>query len=298
MRKRDLRKYAWLSIGAAIVTIGLKGGAWGVTGSVGLLSDALESLVNLAAAVLALVTLSIAARPPDDEHMFGHDKAEYFAGGIEGGMIVVAAVAIAIPAVDRLANPQPIADLDIGLVLSGLASIINFGVGRTLLRIGRRERSMTLEADGRHLMTDVWTSIGVFAGLGMAALTGWEVLDPILGLLVALHIVFSGVLLLYRSAHGLMDRAIPEEDHTALVEILHSHRADGINYHALRTRQSGGRSFISFHLLVPGDWSVQKGHDLAEQIEQEIRDRLPNGASILTHLEPVEDPVSWEDIEI
>ena len=298
MSRSDLRKYAWLSIGAAVVTIGLKGGAWGVTGSVGLLSDALESLVNLAAAILALVTLSIAARPPAEEHMFGHDKAEYFAGGIEGGMIVVAAVTIALPAIDRLADPQPIPDLDIGLLLSGLASLVNLAVGRTLLRIGRSERSMTLEADGRHLMTDVWTSVGVFAGLGLAALTGWDVLDPILGLLVALHIVVSGVLLLYRSAHGLMDRAIPEEDHTLLVQILRSHRADGINFHALRTRQAGGRSFISFHLLVPGNWSVQKGHDLAEQIEHEIREKLPNGASILTHLEPVEDPVSWEDIEI
>lgn len=298
MSRRDLRKYAWLSIAAAVATIGLKGGAWGVTGSVGLLSDALESLVNLAAAILALVTLSIAARPPDDEHMFGHDKAEYFAGGIEGGLIVFAAIAIAIPAFARLADPQPIPDLDLGLILSGAASLINLAVGRTLLRVGRRERSMTLEADGRHLMTDVWTSVGVFAGLGLAALSGWDILDPILGLMVAAHIVFSGILLLYRSAAGLMDRAIPTEDHERVRQILRSHRSDGINFHALRTRQSGGRSFISFHLLVPGEWTVQKGHDLAEQIESEIRDALPAGAAVLTHLEPVEDPVSWEDIEI
>ena len=298
MSRRSLQKYAWLSIGAAVLTIGLKGSAWMVTDSVGLLSDALESLVNLAAAILALVTLTIAARPPDDEHMFGHDKAEYFAGGLEGGMIVIAAVAIAVPAIGRLSDPQPIPSLDVGLILSGIASLINFGVGRVLLRVGRRERSMTLEADGRHLMTDVWTSLGVFAGLGAVVLTGWEILDPILGLLVALHIVGSGVRLLRSAAHGLMDRAIPDEDLREIERILHSHRDDGIAFHALRTRQSGGRSFISFHVLVPGEWSVQRGHDLAEEIETEIRTALPPGAAVLTHLEPVEDPVSWEDVEI
>ncbi len=298
MSRRSLQKYAWLSIAAAVVTIGLKGSAWVVTDSVGLLSDALESFVNLAAAILALVTLTVAARPPDDEHMFGHDKAEYFAGGIEGGMIVIAAVAIAIPAIDRLAHPQPIPSLNLGLILSGIASLVNFGVGRLLLKVGRRERSMTLEADGRHLMTDVWTSVGVFVGLGAVVLTGWEILDPILGLLVALHIVFSGIRLLRTAAHGLMDRAIPEEDRLEIERILHSHRDDGIAFHALRTRQSGGRSFISFHVLVPGVWTVQKGHDLVEAIETEIREALPLGATVLTHLEPVEDPVSWEDVEI
>lgn len=298
MSRRSLQKYAWLSIAAAVVTIGLKGSAWMVTDSVGLLSDALESLVNLAAAILALVTLTIAARPPDEEHMFGHDKAEYFAGGIEGAMIVIAAVAIAIPAVDRLADPQPIPSLNLGLLLSGIAALVNLGVGRILLKVGRRERSMTLEADGRHLMTDVWTSVGVFVGLGAVVLTGWEILDPILGLLVALHIVFSGLRLLRSSANGLMDRAIPQEDRLEVERILHTHRDDGIAFHALRTRQSGGRSFISFHVLVPGVWTVQRGHDLAEAIESEIREALPLGATVLTHLEPVEDPVSWEDVEI
>ncbi len=293
--RSSLKRYAWLSVAAACLTIALKGGAWVETGSVGLLSDALESLVNLAAALFALVTLAVAARPPDQEHAFGHDKAEYFAGGFEGGLIIVAAVTIAIAAINRIGNPRAIEDIEIGLLLAGIASLVNLAVGRLLLRVGRRERSMALEADGRHLMTDVWTSVGVFLGLGGVALTGWDLLDPLIGLAVALHIVISGLRLLYRSVQGLMDHAVPDDQLLAITTILDRPAPDGIEYHALRTRVAGGRSFISFHLLVPGAWTVQQAHDFADGIEQEIREALPEGAAILSHIEPVEDPMSWKD---
>ena len=286
MDRTPLTRYAWLSIAAAVLTIGLKTGAWLITDSVGLLSDALESVVNLAAAIFALVMLTVAARPPDEEHMFGHDKAEYFSSGIEGGLIVVAAVGIAIPAFNRLFAPQPI------------EQVINLVVARILLRVGIQERSLTLEADGHHLMTDVWTSVGVLFGVGVVVLTGWHILDPLIGLAIALHIVGSGATLMWRSAHGLMDKAIPDEQRKEIEQILRTYHKEGIHYHALRTRQSGGRSFVSFHLLTPGDWTVQRGHDLAEEIEEKIRAALPLGTSIFTHLEPIEDPLSWEDVEL
>ena len=298
MDRTPLTRYAWLSIAAAVLTIGLKTGAWLITDSVGLLSDALESVVNLAAAIFALVMLTVAARPPDEEHMFGHDKAEYFSSGIEGGLIVVAAVGIAIPAFNRLFAPQPIEQINLGMILSGCASVINLVVARILLRVGKQERSLTLEADGHHLMTDVWTSVGVLFGVGVVVLTGWHILDPLIGLAIALHIVGSGATLMWRSAHGLMDKAIPDEQRKEIEQILRTYHKEGIHYHALRTRQSGGRSFVSFHLLTPGDWTVQRGHDLAEEIEEKIRAALPLGKSIFTHLEPIEDPLSWEDVEL
>ncbi|MCB0711456.1 MAG: cation transporter [Ignavibacteriae bacterium] len=298
MNRASLTRYAWLSIAAAILTIGLKTGAWLITDSVGLLSDALESVVNLAAAIFALVMLTVAARPPDEDHMFGHDKAEYFSSGMEGGLIVVAAVGIAIPAVNRLFAPQPIEQVDLGLILSSCASVINLAVARILLRVGKRERSLTLEADGHHLMTDVWTSVAVLSGVGVVVLTGWDILDPLIGLAVALHIIGSGTRLVWRSAHGLMDKAIPDEQRGEVEVILGEYHQQGLHYHALRTRQSGGRSFVSFHLLVPGGWTVQQGHDLAEEIEEKIRAALPSGVSIFTHLEPIEDPLSWEDVEL
>ena len=275
MDRTPLTRYAWLSIAAAVLTIGLKTGAWLITDSVGLLSDALESVVNLAAAIFALVMLTVAARPPDEEHMFGHDKAEYFSSGIEGGLIVVAAVGIAIPAFNRLFAPQPIEQINLGMILSGCASVINLVVARILLRVGKQERSLTLEADGHHLMTDVWTSVGVLFGVGVVVLTGWHILDPLIGLAIALHIVGSGATLMWRSAHGLMDKAIPDEQRKEIEQILRTYHKEGIHYHALRTRQSGGRSFVSFHLLTPGDWTVQRGHDLAEEIEEKIRAALP-----------------------
>lgn len=298
MTRSTLTRYAWLSIAAALVTIGLKVWAWGVTGSVGLLSDALESLVNLAAAIFALMMLTIAARPPDDEHMFGHDKAEYFAGGVEGGLILLAAIGIAIPATNRLLDPIAIERIDLGLPLSALASIVNLVVARILLKVGRAERSMTLEADGRHLMTDVWTSIGVVIGVGLSVVTGVKILDPLIGLALTLYIAVTGIRLLRRSAHGLMDLAVTDEDRAEIESILADYEAKGISTHALRTRQSGGRSFIYFHVLVPGAWSVQQGHDLVEEMEERIRAALPAGASIFTHLEPEEDPLSWDDTEL
>lgn len=298
MNRSSLTRYAWLSIAAAVFTIGLKTTAWLITDSVGLLSDALESLVNLAAAIFALVMLTVAARPPDDEHMFGHDKAEYFSSGMEGGLIVVAAVGIAVPAISRLITPQPIEQVNIGLILSAVAGVVNLAVGRILLKAGRTHNSITLEADARHLMTDVWTSVAVLGGVAAVVLTGWQRLDPIIALLMAAHIVGSGIRLLWRSAHGLMDRALPAEQMAQIEEILEKYCTGNVRYHALRTRQSAGRSFVSVHVLVPGKWSVQEGHDLVEQMEQEIRTVLPTTVSTFTHIEPVEDPASWHDIEL
>lgn len=298
MERSSLKRYAWLSIAAAVFTIGLKTSAWLVTDSVGLLSDALESLVNLAAAVFALVMLTVAARPPDEEHMFGHDKAEYFASGVEGALIVVAAVGIAIPAINRLVTPQPIEHVNLGLILSGIAGVVNLVVGRILLKAGRAHNSITLEADGHHLMTDVWTSVAVLGGIGAVVLTGWDRLDPIIALLMAAHIVSSGVRLLLRSAHGLMDRALPPEQMAQIEAILDRYCTGDVSYHALRTRQSAGRSFVSVHVLVPGEWTVQEGHDMVEKMEREIRTVLPTTVSTFTHLEPVEDPASWHDVEL
>lgn len=293
----SLKRFAWLSIAAALATIALKTAAWWLTGSVGLLSDALESGVNLAGALMALAMLTIAAQPPDDDHAFGHGKAEYFASGFEGFLILAAAVGIAIAAVDRLLHPQPLAQVGAGLVVSVVASLINLATARALLAAGREHRSITLEADAHHLMTDVWTSAGVLVGVGAVALTGWLWLDPLLALLVAANIVWTGWQLLHRSASGLMDAALPAEQHAAVVAVLDRYRESGIDYHALRSRQAGARCFVTVHVLVPGAWSVQRGHDLLERIEADIRAVLPH-ASVFTHLEPIEDPVSTHDIEL
>ena len=297
MLSPSLKRFAWLSIAAALATIGLKTAAWWLTGSVGLLSDALESGVNLAGALMALAMLTVAAQPPDDDHAFGHGKAEYFASGFEGFLILAAAVGIAIAAVDRLLDPQPLDQIGIGLVVSVLASLINLATARVLLAAGREHRSITLEADAHHLMTDVWTSAGVIAGVGAVALTGWLWLDPLLALLVAANIIRTGWQLVHRSASGLMDTALPPEQHAAVVAALDSYRARGIDFHALRTRQAGARCFVTVHVLVPGAWSVQRGHDLLEEIEADIRRAIPH-ASVLTHLEPIEDPVSSHDIPL
>lgn len=293
----SLKRFAWLSIAAALATIALKTAAWWLTGSVGLLSDALESGVNLAGALMMLAMLTVAARPPDDDHAFGHGKAEYFASGFEGFLILVAAFSIAIAAIDRLLDPQPLEQVGVGLVVSVIASLINLGAARVLLAAGRAHRSITLEADAHHLMTDVWTSAGVVVGVGAVALTGWLWLDPLLALLVAANIVWTGWQLLRRSVDGLMDAALPPEQHAIVVAVLDAHRAQDIDYHALRTRQAGARGFVTAHVLVPGAWSVQQGHDLLEEIEAEIHRQLPQ-LSLLFHMEPLEDPVSVEDIEL
>jgi len=294
MLPASLKRYAWLSIAAALATILLKGWAWWMTGSVGMLSDALESFVNLAGAMMALAMLSLAAMPEDDNHQHGHGKAEYFSSGFEGFLILVAAVGIGYTAIDRLLNPQAIEAVGIGLAVSVIASIINLATSRILMDVGRKYRSITLEADAHHLMTDVWTSAGVIIGVGLVWLTGWLWLDPVIALGVALNIVWTGWQLLQRSTAGLMDVSIPEEEIQAIENVLEGFRRQGLQFHALRTRQAGTRAFVSLHVLVPGAWSVQHGHDWSERIEADIRLAVPN-AHITTHLEPIEDPVSLAD---
>ncbi len=289
-----LKRYAWLSIAAALATILLKGWAWWLTGSVGMLSDALESFVNLAGAMMALAMLSLASQPADDNHAHGHGKAEYFSSAFEGLLIFLAAVGIAYSAIERLLNPQPLEAVGIGLAVSVVASIVNLITSRILMGVGRKYKSITLEADAHHLLTDVWTSAGVIAGVGLVWATGWLWLDPVIALLVALNIVWTGWRLLQRSADGLMDVSIPETDIRVIEAILDRYRQQGLEFHALRTRQAGTRSFISFHLLVPGTWSVQLGHDWSERIEADIRQAI-SYAHITTHLEPKEDPVSLAD---
>lgn len=297
MHTPSLKRYAWLSIAAAILTIGLKYGAYWLTGSVGLLSDALESLVNLAAAIMALAMISLAERPPDDDHAYGHTKAEYFASAVEGGLILLAAYSIGSTALTRLANPAPLENVGWGVAISVLASLINLGVALILRRASRRYNSITLDADAKHLMTDVWTSVAVIAGIGAVTATGFYWLDPVIALAVAVNIVVSGVQLVQRSALGLMDTGIPAEQRTAIVAILERF-GPTVTYHSLRTRVAGQRSFVSVHILVPGSWSVQQGHDRLEEMEEEIRHTIPGPVTILTHLEPAEDPVSMADIEI
>lgn len=288
------RPYAVLSIGAALLTIALKFGAYILTGSVGLLSDAIESIVNLVAAGAAFWALSYAAKPPDAEHTFGHSKAEYFSSALEGVLILVAAVSIAVTAIARLLEPQPIEQVGLGLGLSLVATALNGGVAWILLQASRRFRSITLRADAYHLLTDVWTSVGVVLGIGLVSVTGWILLDPIVALLVAANIVWTGLKLLKETGSGLLDSAIPAEDQKAIALILSEYKPQGVQFHALRTRVAGSRCFISFHVLVPGAWTVQRGHDLCEVIEHAIRSALPN-TDITTHLEPLEDPVSWDD---
>ena len=294
MLPASLKRYAWLSIAAAVATILLKGVAWWVTGSVGLLSDALESFVNLGAAMMALSMLSLAALPADENHAHGHGKAEYFSSAFEGLLIVIVAISIGYAAVDRLFNLKAIEDVGIGLGVSAIAAAINLATARILMRVGRDYKSITLEADAHHLLTDVWTSIGVIVGVALVWLTGWLWLDPVIAFLVAMNIVWTGWQLLQRSAAGLMDVSIPEEEIRTIESVLDSYRKQGMDFHALRTRQAGTRAFISFHLLVPGNWTVQLGHDWSERIEADIRQALAN-AHITTHLEPKEDPVSLAD---
>ena len=294
----SLQRYAWLSIAAAIATISLKAGAYYLTGSVGLLSDALESVVNLVAAVTALAMLAVAERPPDDDHPFGHTKAEYFASAVEGALVLVAAFGIAATAIERLIHPQPLEHVGVGLAISVVASSINLGVARVLERVGRRYGSITLEADARHLMTDVWTTLGVLIGVAAVQLTGWLPLDPIIALLVALNIVWAGVQLMRRAATGLMDSAIPVPERERIQQVFARFEPEGVEFHSLRTRQAGQRRFVAVHVLVPGEWSVQRGHDLLEQIEREVREAMPGPTTVMTHLEPIEDPLSHEDMGI
>lgn len=296
--RRGLTQFAWLSIATAVLTIGLKFTSYLLTGSVGLLSDALESGVNLVAAIIALIALTVAGRPPDDEHTYGHDKAEYFSSGVEGVLIVIAAVTIAVSAVQRLLNLQPLEQVGIGVAVSIVAAILNGVVAQVLLRAGRRYSSVTLVADARHLMTDVWTSGGVVVGVAAVSLTGWQWLDPVIAMLVALQIVFSGVRLVRESILGLMDTALPAAELAQVTAVLDKYnREQQLDYHALRTRRAGAQRFVSVHVQVPGDWTVQQGHNLVEAMERDLRQVL-TPVSTLIHIEPIEDPSSWEDIPL
>lgn len=294
MSKKSPRFYTLLSIAAALVTITLKAGAYFLTGSVGLLSDAAESCVNLVAALVAFWAVSYAAKPPDEKHAYGHFKAEYFSSGVEGALILVAAITIAIAALDRFFHPQELEKIGIGLALSLVASIINGIVAVVLLRAGKRLRSITLKADAHHLLTDVWTSVGVIIALIAVPLTGWLILDPLIAFVVAINIVWAGMKLLRETGSGLLDTGLPKEEQQIIRNILTSYDNQNIQFHALRTRVAGARRFVSFHVLVPGEWTVKRGHALCEEIELTIINALP-GTYVFTHLEPVEDPTSWND---
>jgi cation diffusion facilitator family transporter len=294
VQRSSLTRFARISIAAALLTIALKTAAYLITGSVGLLSDAIESLVNLIGGVMALAMLTVAARPADEDHAYGHGKAEYFSSGLEGGLILVAAISIAVAAVMRIITPKSLEAVGIGLAVSVVASVVNLGVGLLLLRVGRLHNSITLEANAHHLLTDVWTSVGVIAGVGLVALTNWLWLDPIVALLVAANIVWTGVGIVRRSIGGLMDISLSAEDMAAVRQVLRSHEGAGIQFHALRSRQAGAQKFVSVHVLVPGDWTVQRGHELLDRIESDIRHALADTA-VFTHLESLDDPASWDD---
>jgi len=298
VQDRGLERYAWLSVGAALVTIALKAAAWLITGSVGMLSDALESLVNLVAALLALWMLRLAAAPPDVDHPFGRSKAEYFSSGFEGAMIVLAAAGIIYAAIPRLVAPRALDAPALGIAISVIASAINLWTARVLLAAGARYHSITLEADARHLLTDVWTSAGVLVAVALVALSGWLLLDPLIAIAVALNILWTGTKLMRRSFAGLLDAAIPETEREEISKILQEYaRRYGVAFHAVRTRRAGIRRFVSFHLLVPDEWTVQHAHQIAEEVEARIFALVPH-ASLFSHIEPISDPRSYDDIEL
>lgn len=286
----------YLSIAAALITMAIKFAAYWITGSVGLLSDALESIVNLVAALIAFIALMIAGRPADASHPYGHEKIEYFSSGVEGTLILVAAAGIIYSAVQRLLQPMPLAALDIGLGLGLVAAATNFFVAQLLLRAGREHDSITIEAGAKHLLTDVWTTLGVLAALWVVKLTNWVILDPLIAFAVGGNIIFSGIDLLRRSFRGLMDFRLPAHEIVAIGEVLRRHVGEKLVYHNLRTRKSGSQRFIDFHLLVPGDMSVREAHELCEQIENEIRRHLSN-TTVTIHTEPADELVSYQDVE-
>ena len=296
-QRSTLTRYAWLSIAAALVTIALKAGAYLLTGSVGLLSDALESIVNLVGAIMLLSMLILAARPADDNHAYGHSKAEYFSSGFEGSLILIAAGSIIYTAIMRLINPKPLEQLGLGLLVLVIASLINLGVSLIMRRAGKRHNAISLTANSHHLMTDVWTSAGVLVGVGAVAITGWQPLDSIVAILAALNILWSGFTIVRESVYGLMDTALPQEDLDLIDWVLDKYKSQGVEFHAVRTRQSGASKFVNMHVLVPNEWTVQHGHELLNQIENELKDRLPT-SNIFTHLEPLHDPTSYADIEV
>jgi cation diffusion facilitator family transporter len=290
----SLARYAWLSVAAAVITIGLKTVAYLLTGSVGLLSDAMESFINLVGAVMMMAMLAIAARPADEEHTYGHDKAEYFASGVEGVLIVIAAISIGRAAWERLLNPQPVEQVALGLAVSVAASLVNLVVARILIKAGRQHNSIALDADGHHLMVDVWTSVGVIVGVALAALTGWVRVDPLVGLAVAVNIIWTGWKLIKRTVAGLMDTALPQPEQEAIRTVLAAYQPEGIQFDALRTRQAAGRRFVSMDILAPGTWSIRQGHQLLERLERDLYQLWPM-VTVFTHLEPLEDAHSQQD---
>ncbi len=292
-----LRRYALLSIAVALLTMALKGIAYVTTDSVGLLSDALESLVNLGAALLALLSLHVSARPPDDGHAFGHDKVEFFAAGLEGALVLLAAIGIAWAAIARFFSPVALQDIGLGSALAVCAALANGAAGYAIRKVGREHGSPTLEADGEHLLSDVWTTAAVLAGLVLVRLTGYVALDPLVALVMAAVIVRTGLRLILRSVGGLMDEALPEAEQQAMHAVLGRYQAHGMDYHALRTRRSGARRFASVHILVPDTWTVAEGHALCEALEADLRAAVP-ALSIITHLEPLGDPVALQDIPL
>ncbi len=285
------------SICAALSTFALKWTAYYLTGSIGLLSEAVESAINLLAATTALFSLWYAARPVDPSHTYGHEKIEFFSSGLEGVLILVAAAGIAWYAVKRLLVPEELQALPLGIVTTVIASLINLAVAQLLLRVGRAHDSIVLEADGRHLMTDVWTSAAVVAGLFLVWLTKTLWLDPVLGLIVSAYIVWTGFDLLRRSFNGLMDHALPTEEQAAVRAAIEARLEPGMDYHALRTRRAGSRRFADFHLLVPGAFTVRRAHEFTARIEDAVRAALP-GIEVTVHIEPIEDRASWEDSEL
>jgi cation diffusion facilitator family transporter len=298
MQTKSLKKFLYLAIAAAVATISLKLLAYYLTGSVGLFSDALESCVNLIAAVVALFMITLAEKPADEEHAFGHHKAEYLSSAIEGGLIVLAAFSIIWSAIPRLIHPQSLENLGVGLLVAVGASGINLAVGLILVKNGRKNNSITLEADGKHLMTDVYTSVGVLLGIGLVKITGWLILDAIVAIGVAINILWTGYQLMRRSALGLLDSGIPESERALIIRALEPLKLQNMDYHSLLTRQAGQRKFIALHILAPGQWSIQEGHNRIENIEKDIRALFDAPVTVFTHLEPIEDPVSMHDIGI
>jgi cation diffusion facilitator family transporter len=282
-----------LSILAALITIGMKGTAYALTGSVGLLTDALESVVNMLAAVTAYFALWYASRPADPTHAYGHEKIEFFSSGLEGVLIVIAGLGAAGYGIRRLIVPEPLNALELGSALALAASVVNFAVARVLLHYGRVHKSIVMEADGQHLMADVWTSVGVLVGLALVYATGYTFFDSVLAIAMGAHIVFTGFGLIRRSFDGLMDHAIAEAERDQIREVIRANLPAGATFHLLRTRLSGARRFIEFHLLVDGDISVREGHHLASKLEASIVAAIPEVA-VTIHVEPVDEQESWE----
>uniref|UniRef100_A0A486XUQ5 Cobalt-zinc-cadmium resistance protein n=1 Tax=Rheinheimera sp. BAL341 TaxID=1708203 RepID=A0A486XUQ5_9GAMM len=277
------RQLLLLSLLAAFVTMALKTLAWYLTGSVGFLSDAIESLVNVAGAGFALLMVSLARRPADDSHPYGHSKAEYLSAAFEGGLIFIAAIAIMITAIERLVNPQPLATLGLGTALTVLASVINLAIALLLLHGGKQHSSPALEGDGKHLMTDVWTTVGVVLGVALAAYSGYTWLDPLVAIAVALHILHEGGNILFKAINRLMDKALPEQRISQIEQILAGFSSQKVQFINLRTRAAATLQFAQVDMQVPGDWSVVRAHQVADEAESAIK---ALGVNLSIHIEP------------